>query len=275
MREDKRPRAAFVFDACKTLFDGYHPSVILEARGILPSEFWPKVTEMQAMYEKSGIDARWDGIWTALFMNEVRQGKLHGLTIDEIKSYGPKLDSMLFPGLPDFFENIRQDNPDFKISYNVVSVGLRDLIESSVIGSYADRVFGYTFIDNFTEGDTIDEVIGTTSSGEKPAALIGISYGKGKKGKYDYPMKNMIYFADGQTDKAAFSIVRDKGGKCIGVYNPFQKEAREKTKEKIGSYVDDLCPSDYNSGSELYNAVNSFLDKRRSEIRADSSDLLP
>jgi len=79
-------KIALVYDADNTLLSGYHPSLILEMRGLDPKLFWNKVTSSQRIEEERGEKTRLDIIYLAQFMNEVRHGGLKGLTKAEIRA---------------------------------------------------------------------------------------------------------------------------------------------------------------------------------------------
>jgi len=257
-------KIALVYDADNTLMSGYHPSLILEKRGLDPKVFWNKVSSSQRLEEERGEKTRLDIIYLAQFMNEVRHGGLKGLTKAEIREAGKDLPKMFYPGVLDFFTKIKLANTDHQISHNIVSVGIKDLLQSSVLGIHMDNVFGYTFFDNLTEGDTIDEVKSTTSSVEKVDSIVQISKGN-SPGIYEYPIQNMIYFGDGQTDIPAFKFVKQRHGTTIIVYDPNKPGAKEKAIE-LKRYVDYIVPADFTEGSELWNAVNETIRKSHERI---------
>jgi len=250
-------RVALVYDADNTLMKGYHPSLILEKRGLDPKIFWNKVTSSQKIEEERGEKTRLDIIYLAQFMNEVRNGNLKGLTKAEMKEAGKDLPKMFYPGLPEFFTKIKEANPSHEISHNIVSVGIKDLLQSSVLGHHMKHIFGYTFFDNFTPGPQIDEIKSTTSSVEKVDSIVQISKGNAP-GIYEYPIQNMIYFGDGQTDIPAFKFVKQRHGTTILVYDPNTPGAKEKAIE-LKRYVDYIVPADFTEGSELWNAVNETI----------------
>lgn len=263
-----KANVALVYDADNTLIRGYHPTLILEEYGIDADKFWKEVSSMQKAIEDGGEKTRPDILWLAKFMNEVRHGKLKGLSIDKIKEIGKnKLEFMLYPGVSEFFENIKKENPDYKISHNIASVGIKPMLQSSILGKHMDNIFGYTFLDSFTPGPQIDEVVTTTSSIEKIDAIVKISQGS-KPEVFEYAIRNMIYFGDGQTDIPAFRFVRKRHGKAIGIFDNFRFSAYENAKADIGDEVDALVPADYRIGSDLWGVVNEYIQgSRENRIR--------
>ena len=252
---------ALVYDADYTLMDGYHPSVVLDRRGLNKQDFWGKVTRTQAREKEKGENTSLDIIYLAHFMNEIRYGQLERLTIRELEEAAADVTQMLYPGLPDFFPAINDAHPYSRISHNIVSVGIKHIIQSSVLGPHLDRVYGYTFFDDLTDNDYIDEIRSTTSSQEKVPAIISISYGSDKTDGYDFPISNLIYFGDGQTDRPAFRFVKKRGGLAICVYNAESEQSRSKA-EKMKDDVHFILPADYRKDSQIWNIVNNFIGSR-------------
>ena len=202
-------KIALVYDFDYTLADGYHPTSILESRGINAQEFWNKVAQTQQRELAQGEKTALDIIYLAHFMHEIRNGKLKGLTNNDLKESGKDVNKTLYAGMPEFFNNIKDEHKDAHISHNIVTVGIRTILQGSIIAKHVDNIYGYTFFDDLTEGDGIDEIRSTTSRAEKVRSVISISYGKSEKG-FEYPIDTMIYFGDGQTNIPVFRFVKKK-----------------------------------------------------------------
>src|SRR3989339_962978 len=250
---------ALVFDVDYTLINGYHPSIILEKRGVDIDQFWKKVSSLQQAEKNNGEKTNLDIIYLAHFMNEIRYGKLRGLTLQDLRNDGKDLEKLYYPGIPEFFDKIRKLNSENNISFNIVSVGIKPLLEGSSLNKYMNYIFGYTFFDDLTEGEGIDEIKSTSSTAEKIPAIVSISYGKGIE-EFEYPIKEMIYFGDGETDRPAFKFVKKRNGIAICVYDPDKQGAKEYAM-KLKEDVNYILPADYTEGSELWNTVNEIIKK--------------
>ncbi|MDP7115723.1 MAG: hypothetical protein QF632_00970 [Candidatus Woesearchaeota archaeon] len=250
-------RIAMVYDVDFTLMRGYHPSIILENRGLDVDCFWRKVSDLQRAETAAGEHTDSDIIYLAMLLHEVKHGELKGLSLNEIMGAGKNLEKYLYDGLPQFFPAISMEFPQYQISHNIVSVGIKPLIDGSVLGKYMDKVFGYTFFDNLTMGDEIDQIKTTTSKLEKIAYVVNISTGDFNDG-YKYPIKDLIYFGDGQTDKDVFRFVKKKGGTSICVYDPADIDGLRKA-QRFRDVVNYILPADYTVGSALWNRVGHVL----------------
>ena len=255
--EIERKKVSLIYDVDYTLGDGYHPSLILEARGVNVDDFWRKVRKAQEEQVRKGEKINLEIIYLAYLMNEVRHGKLKGLSLREIRQIGERLTNKLYPGLPEFFDEIKRANQECDISHNLVSAGIKPLLEGSVLGRHVDNIFGYSFLDDLTPGEEIDEVMGTASSLEKIPAVVAISRGENTKG-YLYPFKWMIYLGDGQTDIPVWRFLKRYGGKRICVYDPKRPGAEEKAKG-LEREVDIVLPTDYRVGGPIWKTVNKWI----------------
>jgi len=276
-KNQQKPNIALVYDADYTLMNGYHPTLILESRGYAPEEiqaFWQDVITRQKTAEQEGDNVSLDGIYVSKFMDEVRHGKLKGLSIDEIRQTGKNIANILFPGIPGFFRRVRQQNPNSNISHNIVSVGMRPMLQGCPeLNENMDRIYGYSFYDDFRAGRQIDELKGSLSSREKIPAIVKISRGNFKEW-YQYPIKDMIYFGDGQTDVPAFIFVTDEGhdGTAVCLYRSEEtRQQAEKIKQRIMRDAEKkgksrpnmhVLPVDYKKGGVIERFVYDHCKRR-------------
>jgi len=80
------------------------------------------------------------------------------------------------------------------------------------------------------------------------------------------PFNNILYIGDGPTDVPALSLVRDKGGIGIAVYNSSKnpKEIKKKLKEmRLDKRADLIVPADFSLKGELY----KYLETRCIQIK--------
>ena len=68
----------------------------------------------------------------------------------------------------------------------------------------------------------------------------------------------MIYVGDGLTDIPCMTLIKEKNGKSIAVYQPNKKEAVEQLLDD--NRVNYVCRSDFKSNSPLEKLVKLILD---------------
>jgi phosphoserine phosphatase len=256
-------KIAYITDLDNTLCRST-PDIILRDHNIDPKEFWKEVSEQQVAERDSGVNL--GPIYTAHFLHEIQVGRLKGLTIQNLQEAGKEIGSLLYPGLPDFFHELRKANPHHDIRYNIVSAGFKHLIEGSVLAPIADKIFGYTFIDDLVKEDqSIDQLMGAVSPSDKVEAIVRISYGKHlnesqKPRKFEFPLRDSIYVGDGFTDLPSFVFVRRYGGLAICVYDPNEPESFERA-QAFRDDVDHIVPADYRKEGCLWKAVMTKIQR--------------
>ncbi len=250
-------KIAMVYDVDNTLVDGYHPNIILKRKGVDVNSFWRKIEDLQGFEQGNGIKAGQDILYLSYFLFEAWKGKLKRLRISEIEEMGADLEKMLYPGLPAFFDKIKEANPAFDVSHYLLSSGIQHLLEGSCLADHVARIIGYTF---FEENGMLG-ILSSCSSREKIPFLVDISYGayaehgpSRARGRYEYPFEDMMYFGDQQTDRPLFLFLKKRGGTTFCVFDSQKPGSYEKAKY-LENDVHYLLPADYQKGSELWDCV--------------------
>ena len=70
--------------------------------------------------------------------------------------------------------------------------------------------------------------------------------------------RNMIYLGDGLTDIPCMTLIKEKNGKSIAVYQPNKKDIAEQLLDE--NRVNYVCKSDFKSNSQLEKLVMLILD---------------
>ena len=122
---------AVVFDFDDTLVPDT-ASLLLEAHGIDPTEFWGvRVRERVA----AGYDPPL--AYLNLLLEEVGPGKPLGqLSNRDLRAFGASLDDQWFPGLPEMFDDLRTivaEHANLTVEFYIISGGLQELIGGSAI----------------------------------------------------------------------------------------------------------------------------------------------
>ena len=203
----------------------------------------------------------------------------------------------LYDGVIDFLNNIKsiENQNDFKkldlkIHHFIVSAGLRDLIKQVFPEGLITWTFGccYTVVVEGADARPrsvpvycVDETYKTRSLFEIAKGVFAsphVSVNKRMEAQSLWsPFSNMIYIGDGPTDVPSLSLVRDKGGIGIAVYDPKMDEKRKKKRfedMRLDKRTDLITAADFSLGSELHqyivNRCNQIRQRYEASVITDS-----
>jgi phosphoserine phosphatase len=237
-----------VFDFDYTLTTEFMENSILRARGVEPCDFWSRVLEIER--EQGGDEAT----FVSYFLHLIRSGPLKGLTKDELRKSGEKLE--FFPGLPDFFRKLglRFENDDVRVNFHVISSGFREVIEGSSIFPYLSSVYATRFSSLASEDGEIDSFVELVVTAKKVEQLRRIGMGN---------FSDMIYVGDGQSDLPAFKFVKNRKGLSICVFDPETRHKSHVASQMFSDgIVDHTLPADFREGSRLFCVIEAFIKER-------------
>lgn len=193
----------------------------------------------------------------------------------------------LFANVPTFLRKLKdlQDGAafcavDLEIHHFVVSAGLKDLVELVFPENLITWTFGcrYTVVAYEGHEDEPESIpVFCMDETVKTRSLFEIS-----KGSFDdeskpvntrveqrdrwVPFTDIIYVGDGPTDIPALSLVRDKGGTGIVVYDPNKKpgEVNKRLKQmRLDGRADLITPADFKLSGELFRYISSRCEQVR------------
>ena len=230
---------AVIWDFDKTLVDGYMQDPIFEKYGVDAKKFWEEVNSLPDKYwVEQKVKVNKDTIYLNHFINKTKEGVFKGLNNDLLFELGKKL--KFYKGIPEIFEKTKEiveNNSIFqeyniKVEHYIVSTGMKQMIEGSIIKEYVEDSWGCELIQSLDENGNfeISEIGYTIDNTSKTRAIFEINKGVNKNTKYDVNakikegnrrvlFKNMIYIADGPSDVPAFSVIK-KGGRFNFCYLP-------------------------------------------------------
>lgn len=220
-------------------------SALLRHHGIDADDFWKQ--RASALIAR-GYDQPY--AYLNLILDEVRNGKMAGLTNQQLTDFGATLDSTWFPGLPELFDDLRataRSLRDITLEFYVISGGLQALIEgSSHVKNYFNGVYGCQFGED--ESGVITNIKRAVTFTEKTRYLFeinkGITAAAAAKNPFlvnkfvaqedrTVPWENMIYVGDGLTDIPCFSVVKLGHGTALGVLKPGSDSAKQAFQELL------------------------------------------
>ena len=268
---------ACIWDFDKTLIPEYMQSPLFKRYGVNESEFWKETNALVEEYHKRGYRLSGEIGYLNHLLTYVLSGKMAGLNNKILKEVGKEI--KFYPGLPEFFEESKKwvsekaefVKHDIKLEHYIVSTGLAEMIRGSKVAPFVDGIWGCEFIESplqpgfLKQGELsisaeaeiaqIGMVIDNTT---KTRALFEINKGTNKNTTIDVnsnvkeedrriPFQNMIYIADGPSDVPSFSVVKSKGGKAYGVFNPARSdEFAQNDRLRQSGRIDHYGEADYN-----------------------------
>ena len=258
---------AICYDFDKTLLPEYTTDYgFLQAIGMDRNKF----------QERFGSEIKkYAGDFTVVFLKLILDLlKEHGLSTKEadIQEFSKNL--AFFPGLLTWFDRINAYalTCGIKMEHFIISAGLRELIEKCKIAPYFREIFAssYLYDDN---GDAAWPRV-CINDANKTQYLFRISKGildvtdmsinrRMKHHDRAVHFENMIYIGDGDTDIPCMTVVKERGGHSIAVFDPNDLMA-----ESIATHflsedrVNVVAPADYSEGSEIDLFVKGVIEMR-------------
>jgi hypothetical protein len=275
---------ACIWDFDKTLIPGYMQGPLFRRYGIDEAAFWAETNKMAASYARRGYRISSEINYLNHILTYVRAGLMPKLNNRVLHELGAEI--TFYPGLPEFFAKTRalvRERPGYvkhelQLEHYIVSTGIAEMIRGSVIAPHVDGIWGCEYIENplqpgflrqeefelgaDAEIAQIGMMIDNTT---KTRALFEINKGTNKNPALDVnariepgdrriPFQNMIYIADGPSDIPCFSVVKERGGKAYGVYNPDRhEEFAQNDSLRHADRIDHYGKADYREGSETCN----------------------
>lgn len=197
----------------------------------------------------------------------------------------------LFPGVVPFLTSIkdisysdeRYKKQNIEIHHFIVSAGLKDLIDAifNVPPKLFTETFGCRYEITYVEEQHKDEPesipVFCMDETMKTRVLFDICKGtfhlnpeiqnlnvnkRLNKSELWCPFENIIYIGDGPTDIPALSLVRNKGGLGIVVFDP--KSDKKKLKKRLAGMsldqrADLITPANFTKASDLYKYIESRI----------------
>lgn len=228
-----------------------------------PDKFW---NEQFRKRVQNGFDPA--VAYLTLLLDHIGEDEPLGeLTPRELESCAESLESRLYDGLPEIFEDLDEivdQYDDVQIEYYVVSEGIESLISGSIITEYCSEIYASRLATD--EDGVFKRVKRPISFTDKTRYLFeinkGITASEAMKNPYKVneqrneqpvPFENIIYIGDGITDIPCFSSVKDRGGRVFGVMQQDEQSAKQEAILDIGSpqRAGNLNPPDYSPDGRL------------------------
>lgn len=295
---------AFLWDYDRTLIPGNQQEPLFTAYDVVEEDFWREVDGLVEYYGRRDISISRDSAYLLHILSYVEHGIFDGLTNARLRELGAEIETA--PGIPQFFEATRKrvgEDPRYveegiTVEHYVVSTGIRQMIEGSIIGPHLDGVWANSFIEKaappgYRERLDVDDSAHPIShigysidNTTKTRAIFEINKGVNRSPGLDVnarmsrdqrrvPIRNMVYIADGPSDVPCFSIVNERGGKTLGVYTTEPKNNFRNVRElQEQGRVQGMAEADFTAGGAAHLWLMDSLEQIADEIVAARSQAL-
>ena len=278
---------ALIFDFDDTMVPD-STTELLAAHSIKPEDFWLK--EVREL-----IDSGYDPTHAYLkrLLDLIGDGKpLGSLTNNGLRQFGQSMDTKLYPGLPELFDDLRctvSRYRDISIEFYIVSGGLQDIAEGSqIVQKHFAGVYGCQLAGDTSEG-VLKYVKRAITFTEKTRYIFEINKGVTPSQVIQKPylvnthkdhelrrvrFSNMIYVGDGLTDIPCFSLIKngandpERGGITFAVFDPTKERAAKQALQEylIPGRVASAHAPNYTKDRELGSFIRTAVAQRCSTI---------
>lgn len=262
---DKLPKVALVYDFDSTLsIKNMMEYAFIPSLGMTAEDFWNDVRELM---DREGMD----GILAYMYkMQEYLQKLHHSTSREALMSMGKTI--QFFPGVEEWFEQINTFGQEhgIQVEHYIISSGVQEIIEGSVIAPYFKRIYACEFMYN-SAGEMCWPKTAVNYTGKTQfifrinKGILDITAESGREiNKYTpdnerrIPFENIIYIGDGLTDVPCMKLVKSHGGQSIGLYSD-DASLEMVTDLLANERVNCIAPADYRPNSQLSNIIQAML----------------
>ena len=262
---EKRPKMAICYDFDRTLSpDDMQTFTLIPSFGVDKKEFWHE-SDMLAVENLMDNNLAW--MYELIKYSKFKGKSLRKEYFNEIGN-----DVKLYPGVDGWFENINAYAAErgIDVEHYIISSGLKEIIEGSRIGPYITRVYASSYLysaDGIAEWPA--QVVNYTT---KTQFIFRIA--KGYLEEYDgrvndsmphsernVDYENIVYIGDSATDIPCMTLVKQKGGYSIGVYDPVSNNKSKVYKLFSDGRLNFYAPADYRKESPIFSYMMNVIDE--------------
>ena len=205
-----------------------------------------------------GIEAK--DFWTEA--DKLRQENM----MDQVLTY---MYIQLFPGVNEWFTRINEYGKEvgMEVEHYIISSGLKEIIEGTLIGKYFKEIYASEFYYN-EDGNAVWPRLAVNYT-NKTQFLSRINKGvldisddaslnkKMLDNERRISTSNMIYIGDGYTDVPCMKLTKDNGGVSIAVYHGENNDtAKNLLRDERINY---MAKADYSLDSEIDKIVHKTI----------------
>ncbi len=260
-----RPKMAICYDFDRTLSpDDMQTFTLIPSFGVDKDEFWH---ESDTLAKENLMDGNLAWMYELIKYSKFKGKSLRKEYFNEIGA-----DVQLYKGVESWFENVNEyaSRKGIDVEHYIISSGLKEIIEGSRIAPYITRVYASSYLysaDGIAEWPA--QAVNYTT---KTQFIFRIA--KGYLEEYDprvndsvshsdrnVDYENIVYIGDSATDIPCMTLVKQKGGYSIGVYDPVSQN-KKKVYQLFGDgRLNFYAPADYSKNSPIFEYMKNVIDE--------------
>lgn len=259
-----KPIIALMYDFDKTLCEkDMQEYSFIPSLGMNASEFWGETNKIASKCNMDNILAY------MYLMIKLAKKKDIPITKEAFNKLGE--DVVLIRGVKSWFKRINDYARSIGavVEHYIISSGLSEIIQGTPIAKYFKRIYACEF--HYNERGNADWAQQAINFTTKTQFIFRISKGvldtidDYKLNSYvsenerRIPYRNMIYIGDGITDVPCMTVVKDRGGNSIAIYqNKGKDNAYKLIRENRVGFI---ATADYSKDSELEKIVKQLINR--------------
>ncbi|MDD6302166.1 MAG: haloacid dehalogenase-like hydrolase [Bacillales bacterium] len=256
-----KPVIAICYDFDKTLAQNDMQTFsFIPNLGLTIDEFWGKCGEFS---KTTGTESTLS--YLRIMIEECKKKNIK-LTREYLNSLGK--DVKFFEGVNTWFKRINQiaEEHGVEVEHYIISSGNKEIIEGSNIAKEFKQIYGCEFL--YDEDGIAYWPKTIVNYTLKTQYLFRICKGvinstdeskiNQRIEKKHVEFRNMIYVGDGMTDVPAMTLVKEKGGFAISVYQQEHKNVSQVLIDE--NRVNYACKSDFKANSQLERLIRLIIE---------------
>lgn len=272
-------KMAVLYDFDRTLSpDDMQAFTFIPSLGMRIEDFWK---ESDTVARLNGMDPNLS--WMKLMMDKAAQ---KGMPISRKTLQRLGRDVKLFEGVTQWFDRVSAYGRENKVQveHYIISSGLKEIIEGSAVAPFIRRIYASAFY--YDANGTAVWPAQAVNYTNKTQYIFRIA-----KGTFDendehvndsfleknlyIPYENLVYIGDSETDIPCMSLIKNKGGISIGVYDP-DVSGRQRVYELYhDGRINYFAPADYRQEKMLDCLMRRIIDlvAAREALKEESARL--
>jgi len=261
----RKVRMAICYDFDKTLSpDDMQTFTLIPSFGLDAPTFWE---ESNRLARENLMDNNLAWMYELIQYSKLKR---QPISRDYFREIGKKIP--LYKGVETWFDRINKyaAKKGIELEHYIISSGLKEIIEGTVIASYFRRIYGSSYL--YSADGVAEWPAQAINYTNKTQFLFRIA--KGIFEEYDeqvnnsmaaddlyIPYENIVYIGDSATDIPCMRLVKSRGGYSIGVFDP-KKNARRKVYQLFGDdRINFYAAADYSAKGDLAKYMQYIIDE--------------